>query len=166
MNVDRLFSERPYIFPHPIPPIEDRATISIGEQVKVLVGIREDERLPKGRWVIVEGRTNESELPRFMGKSLETYGDGLVFEFHPEQVYRIEPRLFTLWGARGIPRALRGQASNDLAIHPPLDHHENGLSECPEIILRFRANGWLEAKAHYQTLTKENPTWPSLDELI
>lgn len=165
MNVDELFKQRPYLFPNPVPAIEDRVTIEVGEQVKILVGIREEEKLVSGRWVIVDSRREESGSVHFVGKSIRGYGDDLVFEFQPENVHRIEPRLFTLWGANGIPRAMRGQASNDSAFHPPLDHHEKVLAEYFEVILRFRANGFLAARVHYERLAIQYPDWPKLDDL-
>jgi hypothetical protein len=167
VNVDELVLERPNLFANAIPPIEDRRNIKLGERVKVLVGIREDEKLAKGRWVIVEACQNEQARSCFVGRSDSSvgYNDDVCIEFQPEHVYRIEPRIFTLWGEKGVPRARRSQASNDAGFHAPIDREENLLSDCSEPILRFKANGYSDAMSHFEVLAIQNPTWPSWDDL-
>ncbi|MCU0865873.1 MAG: hypothetical protein MUC36_18980 [Planctomycetes bacterium] len=158
---DPLFADRPGLFPAPLPPIADRRTMQIGERIKVLVGIREAEQRLRGRWYVVAAQLQTEPQPRFLGADPEQPDS--TCEFGPEHVYRIEPRLFTIWGDGGRPRAVRGQASADGAFHAPIDHDERPLAACDEVILRYRANGYRHARRRYEELRQA--TWPEWDEL-
>ena len=163
MLADPLFTDRPGLFPVQLPPIDDRRTIQIGERVKVLLGVREAEQRLRGRWLIVESQLQSSAAQRFLGVDPEDPKSSC--EFGPEHVYRIEPRLFTVWGCGGQPIAVRGQASSDPALHAPLDHDDQPLPRCGEVILRYRANGYEHARAVYQELARHHPAWPQWHDL-
>ncbi len=93
INVDLLFSTRPELFPHPIPKLETRRTVFVGELVKIVIGIREAERLVSGRWLIVESVSNTDSGLHFVGRSWKPfYDDDFNYKFGVENIYRMEPR--------------------------------------------------------------------------
>ena len=167
MDVDVLFTSRPELFPHPIRSLEMRRTVFVGEKVKILTGIREQAQLIAGRWLVVESISHTESGLQFFGRS-EWHVDqsALSFNFGPENIYRMEPRRFFIWGSSGVPVAMRGGDGPDgRTPAKPLDAQENFVEECESVILEFTALGYAAAEAHYRELASSNAIWPPFDEL-
>ena len=167
LDVDDLWKARPSLFPHAIPTISERRSVQVGETVKIVVGIREDEGLVRARWLTVESR-NETPLgPQFVGRSWRDYGDDLRFDFLVQHIYRMEPREFVLWGTAGIPMAMRantrGPDGKPAAF--PVDRNEHPLEDCQEVILQFKANGRAMAERHYRKLASRHTLWLPFEDL-
>lgn len=167
INVDELFSTRPELFPSPIPPLEKRRTVFVGELVKVAVGIREDEQLIAGRWVIVESISHPEGRLQAVGRSWKPHNpDDFSVTFGLENIYRMEKRRFCIWGTGGIPVALRSFDGVDENIPArPVDTQYQIIPECEDIILEFAALGEQAARDHYRELASQNPSWPDFDDL-
>ena len=167
VDVDVLFNSRPELFPHPLRSLEIRRTVFVGEKVKIATGIREREQLVAGRWLVVESISYSESAIRCFGRSWWPYDENdLSFTFGPENIYRMEPRRFFIWGSRGVPVAMRGGDGPD-SRNParPLDARENFVEECESVILEFTALGSSAAEAHYRELATLNSDWPSFDGL-
>jgi hypothetical protein len=167
MNVDVLFQSRPELFPRPLPSPEMRRTVVVGEKVKILTGIREGEELVAGRWLVVESISNTESGLQCFGRSWWPNDKGdLSFTFGPENIYRMEPRKFFIWGSRGIPVAMRsGDGPDGRTPARPLDAQENFVEGCESVLLEFTALGNAAAEAHYRATASSNPDWPSIDDL-
>lgn len=168
MNIDALFNSRPEMFPHPIPSLEMRWTVFVGEKVKILTGIREREQLIAGRWLVVESISHTESGLQFFGRSDWHFDrSDLSFTFGLENIYRMEPRRFFVWGSRGVPVAMRGGDGPDGRTPArPLDAEENFFEEFEDVILEFTALGRAAAEAHYRELAASNADWPPFDDLI
>lgn len=167
LDVDFLFHRRPELFPQPVPTMEKRRTVFLGELVKIAIGIRQNESLVSGRWLIVESISDTESGPRAVGRSWQPfYADDSRYPFGPENIYRMEPRRFFLWGASGVPVALRsGDGSDDQIPVRPVDSKERLIDECDTVILEFCALGNLAAKAFYCELVRQHAHWPTLANL-
>jgi hypothetical protein len=167
MDVDDLFHSRPELFPHPLRSLEMRRTVFVGEKVKILTGIREREQLVAGRWLVVESISHtKSGLQCFGRSDWHVDKSDLSFTFGPENIYRMEPRRFFLWGSRGTPVAMRsGDGPDGRTPARPLDAQENFVEGCQSVILEFTALGNAAAEAHYRELATSNADWPSFDDL-
>lgn len=167
IDVDVLFRSRPDLFPHPLRSLEMRRTVFVGEKVKVLTGIREREQLIAGQWLVVESISHTESGLQFFGRSDWHVDKGdLSFTFGPENIYRMEPRRFFVWGSRGVPVAVRGGDGPDGRTPArPLDAQENFVERCEEVILEFTALGSAAAEAHYRELALSNTDWPPFDDL-
>jgi hypothetical protein len=167
MDVDDLFNSRPELFPHPIPSPEMRRTIFVGEKVKILTGIREGEQLVAGRWLVVESISHTESRLQCSGRSWwHVDKRDLSFTFGPENIYRMEPRRFFIWGSRGVPVAMRsGDGPDGRTPARPLDAQENFVEECDSVILEFTALGSAAAEAHYREMASSNANWPPFDDL-
>lgn len=167
LNVDLLFSTRPELFPHQIPTLEKRRTTFVGELVKIAIGIREDEGLVAGRWLIVESISRTESDLQVVGRSWKPYyEDDFCYRFGAENIYRMEPRKFFLWGSGGIPIAMRGGEGQDESTPArPMDAQEKYIEECESVILDFTAMGTLAAEATYRELASQKANWPSCDAL-
>jgi hypothetical protein len=168
IEVDRLFESRPELFSQPIPSFATRRTMFVGELVKVLTGIREDEKLVSGKWLVIESVSRNGDDLKAIGRSWKQFHtEDFWYTFGPENIYRMEPRWFFLWGNDGFPIALRSGGGPDgrEPVHP-LDKDEQRIEGCKDVLLEFAAIGWNAAKAHYNFLVKENVNWPSLDDLV
>ena len=167
VDVDVLFNSRPELFPHPLRSLEMRRTVFVGEKVKIATGIREREQQVAGRWLVVESISHAESAIRCCGRSWWPHDENdLSFTFGPENIYRMEPRRFFIWGSRGVPVAMRGGDGPD-GRNParPLDARENFVVECENVIFEFTALGSSAAEAHYRELAKRNTDWPSFDGL-
>ncbi len=108
IDVDCLYRTRPELFPHPIPKLEKRCTVFVGEIVKIVNGIRESEQLVSSRWLVVDSIANTESSLRMVGRAWKQfYTDDFSYTFGPEHIYRMEARRFFLWGSGGIPIAMR-----------------------------------------------------------
>lgn len=167
LNVDQLFSTRPELFAHQIPTPEKRRTTFVGELVKIAIGVREDERLVAGRWLIVESISHTESDLQVVGRSWKPYyEDDFYYRFGAENIYRMEPRRFYLWGSGGIPIAMRGGEGQDEGTPArPMDAQELYIEECESVILDFTAMGTHAAEATYNELASQKANWPSFDEL-
>jgi hypothetical protein len=167
IDVDVLFSSRPELFPHPLPSLEMRRTVFVGEKVKIATGIREREQRVAGRWLVVESLSDVEAPIRCSGRSWWPHDESdLSFTFGPENIYRLEPRRFFIWGSRGVSVAIRsGDGPDGLNPARPLDAHENFVEECDGVIVAFTALGVVAAEAHYRELATQNADWPSFDRL-
>jgi hypothetical protein len=167
MDVDGLFQSRPELFPNPLPSPEMRQTVFVGEKVKILTGIREREQLVAGRWLVVESISHTESGLQCSGRSCWPHENGdLSFTFGPENIYRMEPRSFFVWGSRGVPVAMRsGDGPDGRTPARPLDAQENFVEECEGVILEFTALGNAAAEAHYREMEASNPNWPLFDDL-
>jgi hypothetical protein len=167
IDVDMLFSTRPELFPHPIPTLEKRRTVFVGELVKIVVGIREHERLVSGRWLIVESISSTDTGLQAVGRSWKPYyEDDFRYAFGPGNIYRMEPRRFYLWGSGGVPVALRsGEGPDERKPARPMDAQLQTIDGCEQVILEFTALGKLAAEEHYRSLASKNANWPSFDDL-
>jgi hypothetical protein len=144
IDVDLLVSIRPELFPHLIPTLEKRRTVFVGELVKIAVGIREREQLVAGRWLIVESISNTESSLQALGRSWKPFhSDDFVYMFGAENIYRMEPRRFYLWGSNGIPAAMRGgDGPDDRILARPLDAQEQYIEECEDLILEYAIDIW------------------------
>ncbi len=151
IDVDVLFNSRPELFPHPIRSLEMRQTVFVGEKVKILTGIREQEQLVAGRWLVVESISHTELGLEFFGRSdWHVDKSDFSFNFGPENIYRMEPRRFFLWGSCGVPVAMRGGDGPDGRTPArPLDAQENFIEECEDVTLKFIA---LEARPPKHTI--------------
>jgi hypothetical protein len=167
IDVDNLFNLRPELFPHPIRSLEMRRTVFVGEKVKILTGIREREQLVAGRWLVVESISHtESGLQCFGRSDWHVDKSDLSFTFGPENIYRMEPRRFFVWGGRGVPVAMRsGDGPDGRTPARPLDAQEEFVDGCENVILEFTALGNVAAEAHYREVASSNAIWPPFDEL-
>ena len=167
INVDKLYSSRSELFPSPIPPLEKRRTVFIGELVKVAIGIREVKPLIAGRWVIVESISYPQGRLQAVGRSWKPHNpDDFSITFGLENIYRMEKRRFYIWGSGGIPVALRSFDGVDEHIPArPVDAQDQIIPECENGILEFPALGEKAARDHYRELASQNPSWPDYDDL-
>lgn len=167
INVDELYSHRPELFTSPIPPLEKRRTVFVGELVKVAVGIREDEQLIAGRWVIVESISYPQGRLHAVGRSWKPYNpDDFSITFGLENICRMEKRRFCIWGTGGIPVALRSFDGADENIPArPVDAQYQIIPECESVILEFAALGQQTARDHYRELASQNPSWSDYENL-
>ncbi len=167
MDVDLLFRSRPELFPHPLRSLEMRRTVFVGEKVKILTGIREREQLTAGRWLVVESISHtESGLQYFGRSDWHVDKSDMSFTFGPENIYRMEPRRFFIWGSRGVPVAMRGGDGPDGQTPArPLDAQENIIEECEDVILEFTALGSAAAEASYREWAALNTDWPPFENL-
>lgn len=167
MDVDVIFNSRPQLFPHPLRSLEMRRTVFVGEKVKIFTGIREREQLVAGRSLVVESISHTESGLQCSGRSWGPHDKGDVYiNFGPENIYRMEPRSFFVWGSRGVPVAMRGGDGPDGRTPArPLDAQENFVEECDNVILEFTALGNAAAEAHYREMASSNPNWPSFEDL-
>ncbi len=167
MDVDDLFHSRPELFPHPLRSLEMRRTVFVGEKVKILTGIREREQLVAGRWLVVESISHTESGLQCFGRSWWQHDRSeLSFTFGPDNIYRMEPRSFFVWGSRGVPVAMRsGDGPDGRTPARPLDAQENFVEECEGVILEITALGIAAAEAHYRAMASSNPNWPPFDDL-
>jgi hypothetical protein len=167
MDVDDLFNSRPELFPHPLRSLEMRRTVFVGEKVKILTGIREREQLVAGRWLVVESISNTESGLQCSGRSWwHVDKSNLSFTFGPENIYRMEPRSFFVWGSREVPVAMRsGDGPDGRTPAHPLDAQEKLVEECESVIVEFTALGNAAAEAHYRELASSNANWPPFEDL-
>lgn len=167
MDVDDLFNSSPELFPHPLRSLEMRRTVFVGEKVKILTGIREREQLVAGRWLVVGAISHTESGLQCSGRSWwHVDKSDLSFTFGPENIYRMEPRRFFIWGSRGVPVAMRsGDGPDGRTPARPLDAQENFVEECESVILEFTALGNAAAEAHYREMASSNSKWPAFDDL-
>lgn len=165
-DVERVRESDPEFFVHPLPGVEDRGTIVVGELVKVVVTatIGGSEEI-YGRWMVVDQVVSPNRIVAYLHRgharqSKPPCDPGKPYEFGIENVYRIPPREFTLWGVDKIPNTINGGTSrpelSDGRLKP----------DCPESVYHFTANGWEAAKQRYVELQASRPEWPSLEELV
>jgi hypothetical protein len=167
IDVEVLYGSRPELFSHPIPSLEIRRAVFVGEKVKILTGVREREQQVAGRWLVVESISNtESGLQCFGRSWWQVDQSDLSFTFRPENIYRMEPRSFFVWGSGEIPVAMRGGDGPDGRTPArPLDAQENFVEGCENVVLQFTAAGVAAAEAHYRELASSHPNWPIFDDL-
>jgi hypothetical protein len=168
LNVDKLFTERPELFASfLLPSHAERLTVEVGELIKVAIGIREDEHLLRGRWIIVESRTESDQGPRFEGRNYYSEEEGIPVDIRIENMYRIEPRHYYLWGRDGIPSVLLGddRCTSHRPLDPPCDRDGMMFDGCSELMLTFQANGHRSARRTYEQLRASRTDWPDVDEL-
>ena len=167
IDVDLLFSTRPELFPHPIPTLEKRRTTFVGERVKIAIGVREEQRLVSSRWLIVESISRDEHDLQIVGRSWKPYyEDDFCYRFGAENIYRMEPRRFYLWGSGGVPIAMRGgEGQDERTPDRPMDAQEQYIEECENVVLEFTALGTQAAEAKYRELASQNADWPSFDAL-
>jgi hypothetical protein len=166
LDVDALFSTRPELFPHEIPSMERRRTIFVGELVKIVTGIREEEQLVSGKWLIVESVSIGDRLQAVGRSWKQAYGEDFTYTFGPENIFRMEPRWFYLWGSSSIPIALgSGDGPDGRTPAHPIDANENDIPECTEIILEFAALGRNAAADYYRNLASQSSNWPTFEDL-
>jgi hypothetical protein len=167
IDVDLLFSRRPELFPHPVPTLEKRRSLFVGERVKIAVGVREREQLVYGRWLVVESISRSDSDLRALGRSWQPFEPvDACFTFGVENIYRMEPRRFYLWGAGGIPIAMRsGDGVDERIPARPLDSKEQSVAGCDEVILAFTALGSRSAESLYRKLASQHDAWPAYEAL-
>lgn len=167
IDVEALFNSRPELFPHPLRSLEMRRTVFVGEKVKILTGVREREQLIAGRWLVVESISHTELGLQCFGRSWwHVDNSDLSFTFGPENIYRMEPRRFFIWGSRGVPVAMRaGDGPDGRTPARPLDGQENFVDDCESVILEFTALGSAAAEIHYRAMATLNTDWLQIDNL-
>ena len=167
IDVDLLFSGRPELFRHQMPTLEKRQSTFVGELVKIAIGVREDERLVSGRWLIVESISRTESDLQFVARSWKPYyEDDFYYRFGAANIYRMEPRRFYLWGSGGIPIAMRGgEGQDESSPARPMDAQEQFIEDCENVILGFTAMGTRAAEAMYRELASQHANWPLFDAL-
>ena len=159
VDVDQYFQQNPDFFHYPLLPIEQRKTVQIHESVKIVLGIvQENECRTVGRWVTVT-QCLSSPL-RFVGNLGHVPGTNSCHEicFGPENIYRMEPREFTVWGRDGVPVTYWGTKGG----HPE-DSHGNPIHDL-QPLCQVSANGHREFRSIYSEMAVSNQ-WPTLSDL-
>ncbi len=164
LNVDTHRLDNPDFFAYPAISLDQRESIQLGEQAKILLSLkRVDDWKTKGVWVVVERVVGAN---RFVGRPFSGYSlhfppnqDRLI-EFGPDHVYRMPPREFTIWGRDGKPQIVWGNSQSDSQPQTPDGEAIPDL----EPILTVEANGWTKMKSKYASMAPEQG-WPSYDEL-
>lgn len=166
LEADELFKTEPEFFvytEYPKLDYQTRCSAQIGETVKVTAKIEKADGQWKtiGIWLQVEDNSNAPGS--FVGRPRPDYrlrtepkSDGAIV-FGPENIYRMEPREFTVWGQDNQPVIVWGRKQT-----PQLD----GISSKDLTPLKTVSgvNGWLAFKFKYAELALENG-WDEMDKL-